>query len=140
VLLVVSLVAGCSGIDVSEATRLSAFRPDGTGPAQEVTEEDAQNIQENGVVFEFQKGDILTVNVVVNGDVAELVEETPVEIRLKEKLYVYAGSEGMFFSRDGEEFHEGLKLFKGSLAINMSIKKETKKNELNVILKGAFRS
>ena len=125
------LLVSCSSVDATKATRMSAFRPDGSTPTK-LSESELANIEEYGVVVEFRKGDEIEVRFVTSGTLAELTEEKPFKLVLQRDLYVLSTSSGMHFSADGENFLPFEQFFDGKLAIGLSVKKEDQANVLSI--------
>ena len=90
------LTFGCTHYDVSEAIRVSAFRPDGTNPTGKLTEFDARELKKHGTIIEFHENDVLEVKLGVGGDVLESVERTSVKVRVKHGRDVDAGDPRRF--------------------------------------------
>ena len=82
------LLVSCSSVDATKATRMSAFRPDGSTPTK-LSESELANIEEYGVVVEFRKGDEIEVRFVTSGTLAELTEPPGPRVDLHPCCYDY---------------------------------------------------
>ena len=136
-LVAAALAGGCSTHDAGRAVRLDAFRPDGTGgPGDSVA---AERVLEEGVVYAFERGDVLTVHVRVGGPLVRTGDPAPLEITLEQPLFVYAGPDGLRVSEDGISFEPIGEAVGGALAIDLGLSREDRRNDVTLRLEAVPR-
>jgi hypothetical protein len=126
-------LSACTTLDTSKATSLKAYPPDASVVHDpQLSEADLQNMEENGVIYEYSQGDVVNINIQNSSDIFETDPISPINLKIKKKLYVYSGVSGIYLSSDGKNYHRFNRFFKGSFAVNLGMKKSTRTNDLDL--------
>ena len=123
------LFAGCS-VDTSTAVRLDAFDPDGHSSAA-VTQDQVQEIAKHGMIVSFEEGDEIVLELgLVESDLVEKVDAYT--LRVKRPFHLYASSEGIRVSLDGEDFQR--KVTHGQIGVGFQMSSKEKQNKVAIAL------
>ena len=132
----VLLLAGCKGgPPVSKAVRLDGFRPYGTSePTLELPPEIQEQARKYGIIYKYEKGDVLRVDFDVRSDILILRSGQAMEIELKNPIWVYGGPHGVRVSQDGKRFFSIGESFEGLLGMKLIWNGKREQNRLDVRL------
>lgn len=135
-LALVLVLAGCKGGPVvSKAVRLDGFRPYGTAePLLALSPEVQEQARKYGIIYKYEKGDVLRVNFEVRSDALLLRSGQTMEIELKNPIWVYGGPQGVRVSRDGKRFTSLREAFEGLLGMKLVWDGKREQNRLDVRL------
>ena len=119
------IIGSCSFKPDTQVIR--AFGENEKGPR---TVPDMKYLQKKGVVYWFEPGDRLSLNLIAGGDFLEGKTSVPVELRVKKKLYIYSGPRGMLFSEDGQNYKTMAEMTKGSISLSLGLEAKNRKNTI----------
>jgi len=131
-----SLLAGCvSQPNVKSAIRVTAFGEGGNCPTHEALKSLKSNeIREKRVIYEFNPGDIIRLWIDVSGAYVTSAQKEPVDVVVKEKMWVLADETGFYASLDGEKFSDLRSFMTGSLNVELGVEESNKSNNLTLRL------
>jgi hypothetical protein len=92
----------------------------------------SREFRERGIVYEFQAGDTIQMAIEIEGNLTELIQTQPIDIKLKRNLWLFTNGNGWWASLDGIEFHKYKKFIDGKLGISLGIAKEKMLNDLKI--------
>ena len=139
-MLVLTLNGGCATQPNTEnAIRIIAFGADDRAQDTDIEKLADSDVMAQGLVYEFQAGDIIRLSIEIGGNLAEATQAEPIDILLKRKLWLFANDDGWWASLDGKDFRRFDKLSDGSgsnssVSVGLGTNKEEKSNDLKIRL------
>ncbi|HLG18240.1 MAG TPA: hypothetical protein VI895_00310 [Bdellovibrionota bacterium] len=131
---VIALTGGCAHMNPTNIPHFDAWSPDGTVDRKPIkADEFAEGFNKHGgAIFVFKEGDIIDLNVKLNGDILESIDGH--RVKAKRKLYWYGGKGGSMVSLDGKNFYPIRKLFPtGSFSVFLDDQNRTNKLDIEAV-------
>lgn len=82
----------------------------------------AEDIAKEGFLLELKPGDRLILTAGISGDFVFL-EESNLNFTITRKCSLYSGHDGLFLSANGTDFHSLPDFFRGSMSLQLDLKK-----------------
>ena len=85
---------------------------------------------ENGVIYRFEPGDVIDLNVQVNGDIIRSDEPIASVLRVQQPVWIHFGPNGATVSFDGKSWTGLSSAATGNISLEVSISEEDPRNQV----------
>ena len=106
--LVCVLLPGCSSSPHEGTPVFDAWGVDGSGGEFEHPGQVLAASQEYGVIYRFEPGDVIDLQMAINGDIIRSDEPINATMRVQKPLWIHSGQEGLTVSFDGKNWNSKL--------------------------------
>ena len=127
-LLTCVLLPGCTSSPHEGTPVFDAWGVDGSGGEFEHPGQVLAASQEYGVVYRFEPGDVIDLQMAINGDVFRSDEPIQSVLRVQNPVWIHSGPDGLTVSFDGKDWKSLTDAFSGALALNYSISQDDPRN------------